>query len=77
MPVARQADPQAPSVEQSFYRPSDACRYLGFCRSKLHKIAEQDPDFPRKIRLSSRCVGWRKQDLDAWLKVKAERGGVI
>jgi len=59
------------SNEQSFYRPAHACKYLGIGRTKLHFLSETDPDFPRKIRLSTRCVGWRKVDLDRYLEVKA------
>lgn len=61
---------------QAFYRPADAAAYLGIGRTKLHSIHETDPSFPRKIRISSRCVGWRRSDLDQWLEQKAiEQGG--
>lgn len=56
-------------------RPADACRYLGMSRTTLHFLHERDPSFPRKIRFSSRCVGWRKESLDAWLEAK-EQGGL-
>lgn len=61
---------------QAFYRPADACTYLGVGRTKLHEIYETDPSFPRKIRLGARCVGWRKVDLDSWLEQKAKDQGV-
>ncbi len=54
-------------------RPRDACIYLGIGRTKLHLLHETDPTFPRKIRLSSRCVGWRREDIDAWLAQKAKQ----
>ena len=57
--------------EQAFFRPADACRYLGIGRTKLHDLTETDPDFPRKIRISARCVGWTRGQLDAWLEKKA------
>lgn len=59
--------------EQAFFRPADACFYLGVCRRKLHDLSENDPRFPIKIRLGPRCVGWRKSDLDAWLDIKARQ----
>jgi prophage regulatory protein len=59
--------------QQAFYRPADAALYLGVGRTKLHFISENDPDFPRKIRLSPRCVGWRKKSLDQWLELKEIR----
>jgi len=57
-------------TDQAFYRPSDACRYLGIGRTKLHNLAEYDAGFPRKIRISTRCVGWTKGQLDTWLEAK-------
>lgn len=54
-------------------RPKDASAYLGFGRTKLHELHETDPTFPRKIRFSTRVVGWRKADLDAWLEQKARQ----
>ncbi|RBP69598.1 helix-turn-helix transcriptional regulator [Marinobacter nauticus] len=56
--------------EQAFFRIADACRYLGMGRTKLHDLSETDPTFPRKIRISSRCVGWTRGQLDAWLESK-------
>ena len=56
--------------DQAFYRPADACRYLGIGRTKLHDLTETDPDFPRKVRISNRCVGWTKDQLDQWLETK-------
>lgn len=58
-------------IPQAFFRFADAARYIGVTRTKLYTISESDPEFPRKIRISSRCVGFRKLDLDKWLEVKA------
>lgn len=55
-------------------RPNQAAEYIGVCRRQLYNLAEADPDFPRKIIFSARCVGWRKESLDQWLKLK-EQGG--
>lgn len=51
-------------------RPPVAARLIGCSVRKLYYIAESDPDFPRKIVLSSRCVGWRRESLEAWLRAK-------
>lgn len=56
-------------------RPKAACSYLGMGRTKLHELHETDPTFPRKIRFSTRCVGWRRADLDAWLEMRARQAG--
>ena len=59
--------------QAAFLRPAAACSYLGMCRTQLHYISETDPTFPHKIRISSRCVGWTRKQLDTWLE-SLERG---
>lgn len=56
--------------EKAFFRPADACKYLGIGRTKLHNLSETDATFPRKIRISPRCVGFTRAQLDAWLEAK-------
>lgn len=63
---------------QAFMRPAAAAVYLGCGRTSLHILHETDPTFPKKIRLTPRCVGWRRVDLDRWLEQKAKQaGGVV
>lgn len=54
-------------------RPDALCRYLGISKPRLYNIKRTDPAFPREIRFTNRCVGWRRAAVDAWLEVK-ERG---
>ncbi len=58
------------SVKQALLRPATACAYLGISRTGLHRLSENDPTFPRKIVLSSRCVGYSAESLAAWLAAK-------
>ena len=51
-------------------RPQSAAAYLGISRTGLHRLSETDPTFPRKIVLSSRCVGYRVESLTQWLMQK-------
>ncbi|HTU09758.1 MAG TPA: AlpA family phage regulatory protein [Allosphingosinicella sp.] len=38
----------------------------GLSRSTLYrKVGERS--FPRQLKISDRCVGWRESDLEAWL----------
>lgn len=57
-------------IEPVVLRPAQAAEYLGVSRTKLHFLHECDPSFPRKIIFSIRCVGYRKEALDAWLLEK-------
>ncbi|MFU2486905.1 helix-turn-helix transcriptional regulator [Thauera sp. WH-1] len=49
-------------------RPKAACALLGIGRTKLWQLSEQDPRFPRKIVLGPRCVGWRTDALNGYLR---------
>jgi prophage regulatory protein len=39
----------------------------GLSRSTLYRKVDQGT-FPRQIKLSERCAGWRESAIDAWLK---------
>lgn len=56
-----------PKEHRAFLRPQAAADYIDVSRRKFYQLAETDPSFPRKIVLSARCVGWRREALDAWL----------
>lgn len=53
-----------------FLRPALAAKYLGVSRTTLYVLSETDGSFPRKIKFSARCVGWRRCDLSHWLSRK-------
>jgi predicted DNA-binding transcriptional regulator AlpA len=52
---------------QAILRAAAAAPYLGISRTTLWRLSENDKTFPSKIHLTSRCVGWRKSDLDSWI----------
>ena len=56
-------------------RPPQAAEYVGVSLRHLYNIEEADPDFPRKIVFSKRCVGYRRESLDAWLERKERAAG--
>jgi prophage regulatory protein len=51
-------------------RLKDAAAYIGVSKPTLWRLAEQDPNFPKKIRISSRCCIYRRSDLQSWLASK-------
>lgn len=51
-------------------RPKQAAPYLGVSVTTLWRLEQTDPDFPRKVRFSARCVGFRQADIDAYLQKK-------
>jgi prophage regulatory protein len=53
-------------------RPKHAAAYCGFSVTTLWRLENTDANFPKKIRFSARCCGYRRTDLDAYLQSKAE-----
>jgi prophage regulatory protein len=39
----------------------------GLSRSTLYRKIEQG-SFPRQVRISERCIGWRDSDIEQWLR---------
>ena len=39
----------------------------GLSRSNLYRKIERRT-FPRQVRISERCVGWREGDVEGWLR---------
>lgn len=58
------------SLNNSNLRLQQAAEYLGISKVSLYRLGENDPTFPRKIHITSRCCIYRKEDLDAWLESK-------
>jgi len=57
---------------RSILRLKDTADYCGISTTTLWRLEQTDPDFPKKIRFSPRCCGYRRSDLDAYLKLKVE-----
>lgn len=51
-------------------RPAAMCSYLSIPKVRLYDLYNSDPTFPRQVRLSPRCVGWRRAAVDQWLADK-------
>jgi prophage regulatory protein len=39
----------------------------GLCRSTLYRKMDNGT-FPKNVRISARCVGWRESAVDAWMR---------
>jgi predicted DNA-binding transcriptional regulator AlpA len=53
-----------------FLRNKLAAHYVGISTVTLWRLCETDPDFPKKIRITKRCCGFLKSELDAYLQLK-------
>ena len=47
-------------------RLPQVCEVTGLCRSMIYQM-EADRRFPRRIKISTRAVGWLEKEVNAWL----------
>ena len=47
-------------------RLPDVCKRTGLSRSSIYDF-EKRGQFPKRIRLSARAVGWVEADIETWL----------
>jgi prophage regulatory protein len=47
---------------------------IGLQKSSLYALIAANK-FPRPVRLSARAVGWRAEDVDAWIQSRIATGG--
>lgn len=52
-------------------RPSKAAEHLGIGVSTFWRYAKEIPDFPKPVKLSSRCTIFFESELNAWLANRA------
>ncbi len=50
-------------------RPKEAAHVLGVSRTTFWRIAKAI-DFPKKVRIGARAVGWLRDDLLAWMEAR-------
>jgi len=52
--------------DRKIIRPSEVHEYVGISKSTAYRRMA-DGTFPSLLRLSTRCVGWRKSEIDEYL----------
>lgn len=52
-------------------RPAQLAEKLGICTVTLWRWSKE-PQFPRKIQIGKRAVGWRSDEIEAYLIRQAE-----
>ena len=55
---------------QQFYRRTSLEEMLGISRSTIYRMMHVG-EFPRPIKLGRRAVGWREDEIEQWLRNKA------
>lgn len=58
--------------EPLIYRSGHAAELLGVSRTTLWRLRKDCPSFPPAVRISSGAVGFRGDELRAWLRTREE-----
>lgn len=51
----------------SLIRPKQLAKELGIPMSSLYRWMDEDPSFPRRIKLGPRSVAFKRSDVEAWI----------
>lgn len=51
------------------YRLGDLVRILSLSKTTIYDLIQRQ-DFPSPVRLTARTVGWRAQEVTAWLEAR-------
>jgi prophage regulatory protein len=62
-------DPAASSLQ--VLRLPQVCKVTGLCRSMIYQL-EANRQFPSRIKLGVRAVGWVEGEVHAWLTQRIE-----
>lgn len=55
-----------PDEMSKMLRLKQSAEFLGVSEPTLWRLAQNDPTFPNKIRITNRCCGYRIGDLIEW-----------
>ena len=59
----------------AIYRLPAVLKVTGLSKATIYRLLERG-EFPPRVQLSPRCVGWRAADVDAWLEERVVASGV-
>ncbi len=53
----------------AIYRLPAVCEVTGLSKATIYRLLARG-EFPARVKLSPRCVGWRVAEVDAWLAAR-------
>lgn len=51
-------------------RDALAAKKLGMARGTLWRLAKEDPDFPKPVKISPKITGWIEAEIDQYIAAK-------
>jgi prophage regulatory protein len=63
--------PATPPQPDRLIRLHEVCALAGVGKTSIYAIH----DFPKRVQLSRRAVGWRLSEVQAWIESRVQAGG--
>lgn len=63
--------PATPPQPDRLIRLHEVCALTGVGKTSIYSI----PDFPKRVQLSRRAVGWRMSEVQQWVESRVQAGG--
>ena len=54
-------------MEKAILREKEVCEYISVTRAVLNTW-RREGTFPSPIRLGTKAIGWKRQDIDNWIE---------
>ena len=58
----------------AIYRLPAVLEVTGLSKATIYRMLGRG-EFPQRVQLSPRCVGWRVADVEAWLEARVAEAG--
>lgn len=58
--------------EEIILRPKQVAHFMGISVQTLWRLDKHDLEFPKKIRFTARCVGYKKSDILAYVETRQQ-----
>lgn len=62
-------EPIRRNMNQKIFRPAEVVSLTGLSLSTIKRL-EQRGEFPRRIKLSLKAIGWKSVDIQNWIESK-------
>lgn len=56
--------------EEIILRPKQVAYFMGVSLQTLWRLDKRDPEFPNKIRFTTRCVGYKRSEILSYVETR-------
>lgn len=57
-------------IKPAFYRITQMVALTGLGKTTIYRKSQNDPDFPKPVKISDNATGWRAEEVESWIKAR-------